>query len=97
MNAERYFTKEKAQFEVYGKSGTIIADMKNLSTSGACLEWTQDDVNLNRGDLVRVTVYLKSLNRKHNLSAEVIWRDGKKTGVTFIRADQLLDKMVDRT
>jgi hypothetical protein len=96
MNAERYFTKEKAQFEIYGKSGTVIADVKNISVSGACLEWTQDDVPLDRGDLVRITVVLKTLNRRHNLSAEVIWRHGKKTGITFIRADQVLDKMVDR-
>ncbi len=96
MSNDRFFTKEKAQLEIYGKSGTVIADMKNLSVSGACLEWTQEDVNLIKGDLVRVTVYLKALNRKHNLSGEVIWRDGKKTGITFIRPDQVLDRMVDR-
>jgi PilZ domain len=97
MKSERYFTKEKAQLEVYGKAGTVIADMKNLSGTGACLEWTQDDVTISKGDLVRVTVYLKTLKRRHNLSGEVIWRDGKKTGITFIRPDQVLDKMADRT
>jgi len=97
MGNDRFFTKEKAQLEIYGKSGTVIADMKNLSVSGACLEWTQEDVNLTKGDLIRLTVFLKALNRRHNLSAEVVWRDGKKTGITFIRPDQVLDKMVERT
>jgi hypothetical protein len=97
MSAQRFFTKEKASLEVYGKAGTIIASVKNLSLSGACLEWTQEDVGLQKGDVVRMTVFLKALNRRHNMSAEVVWRDGKKTGVNFIRPDQVLDKMVEKT
>lgn len=97
MAAERYFTKEKAAVEVYGKAGMVIADLKNLSASGACLEWTQQDVLFKKGDLVRMTVFLRALNRKHNLSGEVVWRDGNKSGILFIKPDQVLDRMVDKT
>ena len=97
MRAERFETREKAALEVYGKPGTVIADLRNLSSSGACLEWTQGDVHLKEGDVVRMTVFLRTLNRKHNLSAEVIWRDGNRSGVTFLRSDQVLSKMVERT
>lgn len=95
--AERYSTREKAALEVYGKPGTVIADVRNLSASGACLEWTQNDVLLKQGDVIRLTVFLRTLNRKHNLSAEVVWRDGNKSGISFLRSDQVLSKMVEKT
>jgi hypothetical protein len=95
--AERYSTREKASLEIYGKTGTVIAAVKNLSVSGACLEWTQGDVELKRGDVVRMTVFLNGLNRKHNVSAEVMWRAGNRSGVNFLKADQVLSKIVDRT
>lgn len=96
MKATRYTTKEKASVEVYGRSGNIIVQLRNLSVTGACLEWTQDDVSLNKGDLVRMTVVLKALNRRHNLNAEVVWRDGKKTGVNFIKSEEVLEKMIEK-
>lgn len=97
MTAQRFITKEKASLEVYGKTGTIIADLKNLSSSGACLEWTQTGVELKEGDILRVTVFLKALGRKHNMSAEVIWRDGNISGVTFLKPDQVLERMMEKT
>ena len=96
MTATRYTTKEKASVEVYGRTGNIIVDLKNLSTTGACLEWTQEDVSLEKGDLVRMTVILKALGRRHNLNAEVVWREGKKTGVNFIKSNEVLEKMMDK-
>jgi len=96
MTATRFTTKEKASVEVYGRSGNIIVQVKNLSVTGACLEWTQEDVSLQKGDLVRMTVVLKALNRRHNLNAEVVWRDGKKTGITFIKSDEVLEKMMEK-
>lgn len=97
MSAQRFMTREKAALEIYGKTGTIIADLKNLSNSGACLEWTQGDVEIKKGDILRVTVFLKALGRKHNLSAEVVWREGNSTGVTFLKPDQVLERMMEKT
>lgn len=96
MGAQRFSTKERASLEVYGKPGTVIGDLKNLSASGACIEWTQAEVEIKEGDLVRMTVFLKALNRKHNLSAEVVWRSGNRSGVTFINSDQVLTKMSEK-
>jgi hypothetical protein len=89
-------TKEKASIEIYGRSGNIIANLRNVSLTGACLDWTQDDVPLQKGDLVRVTVVLKALNRRHNLSAEVVWREGKASGVNFIKSEEVLEKIMER-
>lgn len=97
MSAQRYQTKEKAAVEVYGRNGSLIASLKNLSESGACIEWTQEEFSLAKGDLVLMTVFLKALNRKHKVNAEVIWRDGKKSGLTFIHPTQVLEKMIDKT
>jgi hypothetical protein len=96
MTATRYTTKEKASIEIYGRSGSFIVDLRNLSMTGALLEWTQEDLQLQRGDLLRMTIILKALNRRHNLNAEVVWRDGKKTGVNFVKTDEVLEKMMDR-
>lgn len=96
MTATRYTTKEKASIEVYGRSGNFIADLKNLSVTGAMLEWNHSDVNLQKGDLVRMTVVLRALNRRHNLNAEVVWTEGNKTGVNFIKSSEVLDKIIDK-
>lgn len=96
MAATRYETKEKTSIEVYGRSGNIIAQLKNLSTTGACIEWSNEEVPLEKGDLVRMTVILKAVNRRHNMNAEVVWRDGNRSGVNFIRSEDVLEKMVEK-
>jgi len=96
MAATRYATKEKASIEIYGRSGNFIAQLKNVSVTGACLEWNSDDILLEKGDLVRMTVVLRALNRRHNVNGEVVWRDGKSTGITFIKSNEVIGKMMDR-
>jgi hypothetical protein len=95
MKAIRYTTKEKASVEIYGRTGNFIADLKNLSVTGACLEWVHD-VEIQKGDLLRMTVVLRALNRRHNLNAEVVWIEGKMTGINFIKSEQVLEKMMDK-
>lgn len=95
--AQRYTTKERAAVEVYGRNGQIICSVRNLSASGACLEWQHDDVELRQGDLVRLTVVLRSLNRRHYVNAEVVWRDGKRSGVSFIPSNQVLDRLLEKS
>ena len=97
MRAERFLTKEKASIKIYGKTGNLIASVKNLSKTGACLEWQDGlELEIQQGDLIRMTVILKALNRRHQLSAEVVWTDGNQTGVTFIAADSVLERMVGK-
>lgn len=96
MNATRYPTKEKASIEIYGRNGNFIAELRNLSVTGALLEWSQSEVSVQKGDLVRMTVVLRALNRRHNLNAEVVWTEGNKTGVNFIKSSEVLEKMMEK-
>jgi len=95
-NAQRYPTKEKASIEVYGRSGQAIVSVKDLSSTGACLEWQHESFEINQGDLIRMTVILRTLNRKHFVNAEVIWKQGKRSGVSFIPSNQVLDRLLER-
>ena len=95
MAAARYPTREKASIEIYGKSGSFIAELKNVSVTGACLEWSQEGMELHAGDLLRVTVILKVVNRRHNLNAQVVWKNGKKSGVNFLKSAEVLEKILE--
>ena len=95
--AQRALTKEKAAVEVYGRDTELsIANVLNLSKTGACLQWVEGTKNLSKGDLIRLTVTLNSINRKHKMSAEVVWSDGQKSGIQFLNQEQLLTKMLTR-
>ncbi len=96
MAALRFPTKEKASVEIYGKAGKLFADLANISRTGACLEYPIDDTPVRRGDLLRLTVELPNVGRRHFISAEVVWRTGKRTGVLFLKPEELLDRMVGR-
>lgn len=94
MAAIRFDTKEKASVEIYGKAGKLFAALKNLSRTGACLEYALEELPVKRGDLVRLTIDLPNVKRRHYVSAQVMWRNGRRTGLHFLTAEQLLEKMV---
>ena len=96
MRAQRFETQEQASLEVYGKSLNLTVDLKNISQTGACLEYPSEEMALDRGDLIRLTVFLKSVNKKHNISAEVIWKIGNRTGVAFIAPEQVIEKLTSK-
>lgn len=94
---QRFTTNEKAVFEVYGRRSTIPATLKNLSKTGACLTFAQDNVRLETGDLVCVTIELGELKKKHKVNAEVVWRRENETGVNFIPKEALVERFVTKT
>lgn len=95
MRAERYTTHEKAIVEFYSRPGTMTADVVNLSTSGACLEWHLDEhYNLQNGDLIRVTIQLSSLKKQHFLTAEVVWAHEGRIGVNFVKPNELTARLM---
>ena len=96
MKAERYPTKEKAQLEVFGKNIAVNAKVNNISKTGACVDWDPAFFKLVKGDLLRMTVELKSLNKAHHLSAQVIWSIGNRGGIQFLNSDELFKKMLIR-
>ena len=92
--AVRYDTKEKAVIEIYGKSGVVVARLQNLSQTGARITWEDKAFDLQKGELIRLVVNLKSLKREHKMNAEVVWARKSACGVHFINTEELVEKMV---
>lgn len=97
ISAKRYPTKEVAQLEVYGHIGTLVANIRNLSASGAFLEVSEGDYVPKKGDLLSMTVRLSTLQREHNVSAEVVWSKGLGLGVCFINKGEVLERMMAKS
>ena len=93
--AKRFVTKELAHIEVYGKAGKVLTKMGNLSATGAFFEILSPNYNLKMGDLARVTVNLRSLNRVHVVDCEVVWAKGLSVGVQFLKREELQDKLTN--
>ena len=94
--AERHPTRELASVQFYGKDGTLVANIRNLSKTGMCIQWTHSNIEVEKGDLVRMTVVLKALNRKHHVTAEVVWKKGRMGGLNFLGQDAVLEKMMSK-
>lgn len=73
----RFATDQGAEISLTGQEGIFQARMCNMSKGGACLEtWGQESgglAPLQTGDMVRVKVELKDLNRIYTLQARVVW------------------------
>ena len=95
--AERFRTKEMASIEVYGKEGSAVAALKNLSQTGACIQWHNKDCEMEVGDILRLTIVLKAIKRERSVNAEIVWNDGFRSGVKFLSERQLLDKIIVKT
>ncbi|MGZ3781193.1 MAG: PilZ domain-containing protein [Pseudobdellovibrionaceae bacterium] len=94
-SAKRYNTNEIAQIEVYGHVGTMFASLKNISQTGAFLEVQEGSTYVpQKGDLLNMTVTLNSLQRTHNVAAEVIWCNGVGVGICFINKEEVLERMM---
>ncbi len=96
-SAKRYPTKEVAHLEVYGHIGTLMANVRNLSSSGAFLEVSEGDYVPKKGDLLSMTVRLSTLHREHNVTAEVVWSKGLGLGINFINKGQVLERMMAKS
>ncbi len=94
--AKRFTTKELAQIEVYGRMGKVFCKMSNLSQSGAFFEIINSNYMPRTGDLVRVTVLLRQINKTHVLDAEIIWCKGLGLGLNFLKKNELMGKLAGR-
>lgn len=93
--ARRFVTQELAHIEIYGKNGRIMTKMSNLSMTGAFFEVISPNFTFKKGDIARVTVNLKSLNRTHIVDCEVVWSKGLGVGVQFLKRDELQEKLTN--
>lgn len=92
--SKRFSTQELAHVEVYGQTGRILTKMGNLSSSGAFFEALNDKFKFKKGDLARITIKLKSLNKVHVVDCEVVWSKGSCAGVQFLKREELQEKLV---
>ena len=93
--ARRFVTQELAHIEIYGKSGRILTKMGNLSASGAFFEVLSPNFTIKKGDIARVTINLRSLNRVHVVDCEVVWAKGLGVGVQFLKREELQEKLTN--
>jgi hypothetical protein len=93
LKAKRHYTREHATVEVYGKSGRVHCKMNNLSTTGAFFETINTGYTLKQGDIVRVTINLRQINKTHTLHGEVVWNKGLGLGVAFIKQKDVFKKL----
>lgn len=98
MAAERYLTDERTSIEVYGGGTRVEGTLRNLSATGAKIVYNNEaPAFLKIGDLIQMTVHLPAINKSHKLSAEVVWKNADGTGVSFLTAETLYQRFVDRT
>ena len=93
---KRFLTKELAQIEVYGRMGKIFCKMANISQSGAFFEIINSNYMPRSGDLVRVTILLRQINKTHVIDGEIIWCKGLGIGLTFLKKETLVEKLTAR-
>ncbi|MEI7974249.1 MAG: PilZ domain-containing protein [Bdellovibrio sp.] len=96
MPAIRYATQEQALLEVYGQNISVAASIFNLSQTGACLEGPFEQLALEPGDLLRLTVEMPRIGKRRHLNAQVVWKSGSRAGVRFISSNELLNSMVGK-
>lgn len=96
LSPKRFLTKEHAQLEIYGRLGKIYCRLTNLSQTGAFLEIVNAKYTPKPGELLRMTILLRQVNKTHTLDAEIVWSKGLGLGITFIKKDQLFEKLSAR-
>lgn len=94
--AKRFQTNETAVVEVYGRIGMFKAQLKNISQTGAYLEWIDAPYEIAEGDILRLTVHLSEVQKSRNFSAELIWKKSEAGGVCFIMPEEVIDKMMSK-
>lgn len=91
--SKRYLTHETITVKAFGRMGNLRAMMKNLSQTGCYLEISKGDYLPKPGDILLLSLPLRTLNKVRVLNAEVVWKKGFGLGVTFISKDDVKFKI----
>ena len=94
--AKRYLTQELAKIKIYGQADKVICKMANLSTSGAFFEIISSNYIPRMGDVIRLTINLRSIKRVHVMNGEVIWSKGLGLGIQFLTTLAMQQKLSDK-
>lgn len=96
--SERFITQENAQLELYGKSGSFSAVLKNISHTGCCLELLEEvHTDFSSGELLRITIDLNSLGKRHTLNGELVWNKDYGLGIRFLKKHEIIEKLIQRS
>lgn len=85
ITAKRFTTREPARIEIVGKRTILFCRMNNLSATGAFFEILNSTYTPRPGDMVRVVINLKQVNKTHTVNGEVVWAKGLGLGVEFMK------------
>ncbi len=69
----------------------MFCKMNNLSMTGAFFEIVNSQITPRQGDVVRITVSLKKLNKSHVLHGQIIWNKGLGIGIAFIKSQDMVN------
>lgn len=97
QNTERFETRESATMQKIGQMGFIVAQLRNLSQGGACVEWANETFHLAKGDIVTLSITLSQLGKKYNMNAKVIWKVGRRSGMQFISSDEVMKELLGKS
>lgn len=96
----RFITNQMASVEVFPTGDVLHSHIFNLSRGGAYLE-VANEVSLNKGDIIKVDVKLRQLNKRHGFHAKVIWTSdkaswnkGKAVGIEFLKSENIYAEML---
>ena len=95
--AKRFLTQELVQVEVFGRIGKIFCKMGNLSVTGVFFEIISANYMPKSGDLVRITVNLRSLKKVRTMDAEVVWCRGLGMGLQFLSPEKFREKLTQKS
>lgn len=85
----RFATDQDAEVEIFGRNESLASRVYNLSKGGAYVEF-MTLAALRVGDMVRLKLELKDLNRTYSMPAKIVWTShsnlggGTGIGVEFI-------------
>ncbi len=85
LSARRFLTREPARLEIIGKKTILFCRMNNLSATGAFFEILNSNYTPRPGEVVRVVINLKQVNKTHTLNGQIVWAKGLGIGIQFIK------------
>lgn len=98
---KRFDTLQKANLEKLSTGEKIVADVYNISKSGAYVEVSEG--RLTKGEVLKMTIQLDKLSKAHTMHAEVIWTvqkgfsHGKPgAGLRFMNVEEVYTTLLER-
>lgn len=85
LSAKRFPTREPARLEIIGKKTILFCRMNNLSATGAFFEILNSNYTPRPGEVVRVVINLKQVNKTHTINGQIVWAKGLGIGIQFIK------------